>query len=284
MTATAKQGPAGVPWELLTLPAFPSVSTKALQLLNGSDTRLLELYQLMAADPSFSSEVLRIANSPLFALPSAVRNLSQATMLLGFERLKGVAVTIGIRSYLRDLLAIPALQACWRHSLACAMIAEEATSTTSMRCDDGYTAGILHDLGRIALAAIRPTEYAKLLQETPEKPCDFRQRERDLFGIDHCEAGKSLVAAWKLPQDLVAITSRHHDEVSVVKEFDLAAVVHYSCRFADALGFHAVKPNPAVSYESLLREVPVKHRPMFTFEPRSMALTIGARIEALVAV
>jgi len=281
MTATPKTGSVGIPWELLTLPAFPSVSEKALKLLSGNDTRLLELYQVIAADPSFCSEVLRIANSPLFALPSAVKNLSQATMLLGFERLKGVAVTIGIRSYLKDLLKVPVLQACWRHSLACAMIAEEATSATKRRLDDGYTAGILHDLGRIALAAIRPKDYARLLEEAQGQPQDIRQRERDLYGLDHCEAGKALVDAWRLPQELVAITSGHHDEVKANKNFDLSAVVHYSCRFADALGFYAVKPHRPITYESVLREVPLSEQYMFRFAPESMALTIAARIDEL---
>jgi len=283
MTATSKAGSIEVPWELLTLPAFPSVAAKAIQLLSGTDTRLLELYQVIAADPSFSSEVLRIANSPLFALPSAVKNLSQATMLLGFERLKGVAVTIGIRSYVKDLLKVPALQACWRHSLACAMIAEEATSTTKRRLDDGYTAGILHDLGRIALAAIRPKDYARLLEAAQGQPHDVRQRERDLFGVDHCEAGKALVDAWRLPEELVAIMSCHHDEVKANKDFDVTAVVHYSCRFADALGFYAVKPHRPVSYEALLREVPLNEQKMFRFEPQSMALAIAARIDELAA-
>lgn len=281
VSAISKIGSKGVPWELLTLPAFPSASTKALQLLSESDTRLLELYQVVASDPSFCSEVLRIANSPLFALPSKVRNLTQAAMLLGFERLKGVAVTIGIRSYLRDLLEVPALQACWRHSLACAIIAEEATSCTSMRFDDGYTAGILHDLGRIALAALRPNDYARLLQEAQSQPWDIRQRERDLFGIDHCEAGKSLISAWRLPEELVAITSGHHDQVNGCKRFDLSAIVHYSCRFADVLGFHAVKPHHPVSYGQLLKEVPLAEQQMFTFDPRLMAKTITDRIDAL---
>jgi HD-like signal output (HDOD) protein len=269
---------------LLTLPAFPTVSAKALQLLSGSDTRLLELYQLICSDPSFSSEVLRVANSPLYPLPSAISNVTQAAMLLGFERLKSVAVTIGIRSYLKDVLTVPALRACWRHSLACALIAEEAAGATSMRNDDAYTAGILHDLGRLALAAIRPKAYAELLQSIGDQPRDIIECERDLFGLDHCEAGRSLVSAWRLPEELVAVTSHHHDDVKKRNEFDMVSVVHYSCRFADVLGFHAVRPAHLGSYDELLQELPLPERRMFTFEPKAMARTIAARMEVLDAV
>ena len=150
-----------------------------------------------------------------------------------------------------------------------------------MRSDDAYTAGILHDLGRIALAAIRPQPYAKLLQSAEEQPCDIRERERDLFGIDHCEAGRSLVTAWRLPEELAAITSHHHDEVQKGNGFDLVSLVHYSCRFADVLGFHAVRPLHPRKYDDVLQEVPLPERRMFTFAPQTMALTIANRIEAL---
>ena len=284
MTAPSRATLAGVPWELLTLPAFPSASTKALQLLSSSDTRLLELYQVICSDPSFSSEVLRIANSPLYPLPSAISNVTQAAMLLGFERLKSVAVTIGIRSYLKDVLTVPALRACWRHSLACALIAEEAAGTTSMRNDDAYTAGILHDLGRLALAAIRPRPYAELLQSSAKQPCDILERERDLFGLDHCEAGRALVSAWRLPEALVEVTSHHHDDAKGRNGFDLVSVVHYSCRFADVLGFQAVRPAHPRNYDEVLQELPLSERRMFTFDPGAMAKTITARMEALDAV
>lgn len=281
MTTSAKARLAGVPWELLTLPAFPSVSAKALQLLSGSETRLLELYQVICSDPSFSSEVLRVANSPLYPLPSAISNVTQAAMLLGFDRLKSVAVTIGIRSYLKDVLTVPALRACWRHSLACALIAEEAASATPMRNDDAYTAGILHDLGRLALAAIYPKAYAELLQSIEDQPRDILQCERDLFGVDHCEAGCCLVSAWKLPEKLVAVTSHHHDDMKGRMEFDLVSMVHYGCRFADVLGFYAARPDHSREYEELLQELPPGQRRMFTFDPHAMAQTIASRIDAL---
>jgi HD-like signal output (HDOD) protein len=280
MNAPARATLSGVPWQLLNLPAFPSVSAKALQLLSGNDTRLLDLYNVISSDPSFSSEVLRVANSPLYALQSTIKNLTQAAMLLGFERLKGVAVTIGIRSYLKDVLAVPALRACWRHSLASALIAEEASTASPMRSDDAYTAGMLHDIGRIAMAAIRPKPYADLLRSAETQPCDILQCERDLFGVDHCEAGRALVAAWNLPEELASISSHHHDDVRG-REFDLNSVVHYSCRFADTLGFPAVRPLHPRGYEELLAEVPLPQRRMFTFEPQTMAQSITSKIDAL---
>lgn len=280
MTAPARAPFASLPLELLTLPAFPTVSAKALRLLSSSDTRLLELYEVISADPSFSSEILRIANSPLYPLQSVVKNLTQASMLLGFERLKGIVVTLGVRSYLTNILKEPVFRNCWRHSLACALIAQEAT-THQNGSDDAYTAGILHDVGRLALAAIRPQPYAKLLQNAEDAPGDILQRERDLLGIDHCEAGRHLVSAWRLPQELATITSQHHGNPKDRKEFDLVSVVHYSCRIADILGFHAARPAGSPAYEEMLQEIPLSVRRMFTFDPSVMVQTITAHIDAL---
>jgi putative nucleotidyltransferase with HDIG domain len=280
MTAPAKAQLANVPLELLTLPAFPSVSAKALHLLASSDTRLLELYEVISADPSFSSEILRIANSPLYPMHSTVRNLTQASMLLGFERLKGVVVALGVRSYLFDGLQVPVFRACWRHSLACALIAQEATAQ-QRRSEDAYTAGILHDVGRLALAAIRSQQYAKLLQNAGDASGDMLQQEREVFGIDHCEAGRQLVSAWHLPQELAAITSQHHGNVKERKEFDLLSIVHYSCRIADILGFHAARAASFPTYEEILQEIPLSARGMFTFDPSVMVRTITAHIDAL---
>jgi HD-like signal output (HDOD) protein len=278
VTTPASETPAGVPWELLTLPAFPSVSAKALQLLSSSDTRLFELYQVVSSDPSFASEVLRIANSPLYPLQSAVRNLTQAAMMLGFERLKNVAVTIGIRSYLGEVLAVPALRACWRHSLACALIAEEATSTNpTAHGYDAYTAGMLHDLGRLALAAIRPQPYAKLL-ESGDEGGDMLERERRMFGIDHCEAGRCLVSAWRLPSELADFASQHHENMKE-RKFDHVSLIHYSCRFADVLGFYSARPLHPPTYDELLQEVPASERRRFSFDPQTMALAITSRID-----
>ncbi len=279
MTASARATFANVPLELLTLPAFPSVSAKALRLLSNRDTRLLELHSALSADPSFSSEILRIANSPLYPVASQVKSLTQASMLLGFERLKGIVVALGVRSYLTDLLHVPVLRACWRHSLACALIAEQATAHQA-GSDDAYTAGILHDIGRIALAAILPGPYASLL-ENVEDSATLLEQERDSFGVDHCEAGRRLVAAWRLPQELQIITSQHHHDPRERSEFDVLSIVHYSCRIADTLGFHASRRANVTSYEELLQEIPLSARRKFTFDPSALAQTVTAHMDTL---
>lgn len=112
-----------VPLALDNLPPFPTVALRAINVLSGTDTSLRELCDLIRPDPVFAAEILRIANSPLVAFSREVTSVMQASMLLGFRRLRRMVMTVGLRSYM-DKSCQLALQACWRHSVACAMVAE----------------------------------------------------------------------------------------------------------------------------------------------------------------
>ncbi len=225
------------------LPPFPAVALRALNVLSGTETSLRELCDLIRPDPVFTGEILRLANSPLVAFSKEMTSVMQASMLLGFRRLRRLVMTVGLRSYVEKSIA-PALRGCWRHSVACAMIAERTARWNSIDRDFAYTAGILHDIGRVALATIGPQLYADLIEKASTDPAwDVLHGERDSFGIDHCGAGRLLVTAWKLPEEFIAITSRHHEPLTRAE--DATEVIRLSCLLANALGF-AVAGHPSL--------------------------------------
>ncbi|HEY6290612.1 MAG TPA: HDOD domain-containing protein [Terriglobia bacterium] len=113
------------PWALINLPPFPGVAARILQLLSKDDAGMKDLAALIRTDIAFSSEILTLANSALFAFRTEINSILQATVLLGLGRVKAIALTVGMRSYVTDSLKLPALLACWRHSLACAVLCEE---------------------------------------------------------------------------------------------------------------------------------------------------------------
>jgi HD-like signal output (HDOD) protein len=91
------------------------------------------------------------------------------------------------------------MRALWRHNLACALIADQLASVGFLDRDVAYTSGVMHDIGRLALAVIRPKEYSLLLGAHSGSQRASLNAERELFGWDHCEAGRQLIADWKLP-------------------------------------------------------------------------------------
>jgi HD-like signal output (HDOD) protein len=270
------------------LPPFPPIALRAIQLVSG-DTRLRELHELVCMDPVFAGELLRVANSPVHGLNPAIKSTLQAAILLGFERLKRLVLTVGIRVYLAHLLEIPALRACWRHSLACAVIAEDlAVANFRARLktrayldkDVVYTAGILHDLGRLALAVLQPQKYADFLKSTEQEPCDVLAQERKLFGIDHCQAGCSLTLEWHLPPEFIEVTSHHHDAMPSSRP-DIVAAIRFSCKMSDAIGLQVVHGSNAPTYEELLEGLTQRERLHFAPDPQDYASRIASRVDAI---
>ncbi len=252
-------------------------------MVSRDDVSMKQLSELISADQAFASEILMIANSPLYQSSREITSILQATTLLGLERMKGLTVTVGVRAYLGDWFNLPSLRACWRHSVACALIAEKLAAAAHMDRDACYTAGLIHDIGRLGLAALHPMPYSKFLQDTENNPCDILQRERELFSCDHCEAGRNLVEAWKLPNRLAEVVSRHH-EPRMWREDDLLSIVHLSCRMADSLGFAAAHGlNPPI-YDALLSEIPPQEHGKFPLATEEMVLLLAAQINAMESV
>ena len=243
MESATLEPPTAEPWSLRDLPPFPWITTKVLQLFAApsDDVETKRLTELIRADASLSSELLRRANSALYGLRAQVSSLERAVTMLGFDQVKTLAMTLGIGTYLKASLKLTVLRRCWRHSLGCAIIAEELAPECKLLPDRGYTAGLLHDVGRLALLVKYPQSYADLLSVVMENHFGLLKSERDLFDLDHCEAGAWLAQEWDFPDELVAVIGEHHNPRED-GAFDLLRLTHLSCRLADCLGFEVTEP------------------------------------------
>jgi putative nucleotidyltransferase with HDIG domain len=240
-------------WHAQDVPPFPTIALKALNLMAGTDTSLFQLCNLVRPDAAFSAEVIRIANSPLVAFPKNVTNILQASMVLGFRRLRGVIITVGLRSYLAGKFT-PMLHSCWRHCVATGMIAERIATAHFRDKDFAYTAGILHDIGRIAMAVGSPDLYEQVRIRGADQPRELLQTERALYGIDHCHAGATLAKSWHLPDAFLKIITHHHD-IEAQAGDEVASIVAVSCLLAETLGFGIVRYRRPLDYTDILNSV-----------------------------
>jgi HD-like signal output (HDOD) protein len=267
-----------VVWDPQSIPPFPAVALKALNLMSGTDTSLLELCSLIRSDAAMSVAVLKMANSPLVAFSKNCTSVLQASMLLGFQRLRSVIITVGLKAYLKNS-PTPVMAACWRHSVACAILAERTAKLNFMDNDFAYTAGILHDIGRVALATIMPAAYALVRQRGADRPHDLLEVEREVCGLDHCQAGSSLVIAWNLPDAFRDITSCHHN--SQVELPGTASLIPASCALADALGFTVAKYRTPGSYAETLAVLPESVQKHFPANAKELAAEILTEIKMI---
>ena len=147
--------------------------------------------------------------------------------------------------------------------------------------DAAYTAGVLHDIGRLGLAVIRPTEYAVLLAKHEGSGASILPLETELFGCNHCEAGRSLIADWKLPSDFEAIVCDHHSPRRIDGAWSMAELVKISCRLADTAGFTAFPGCEIAPFSDLLDELPTRERKAFHSNVEILAIELATRIKAV---
>src|SRR5579863_731545 len=213
---------AEISWAHLRMPPFPQVALKVLQLASNENVQMRQLSELISSDPAFASEVLTISNSLLYSPRYPIRSVLQAIEVLGATHLQGLCLTVGVRAYLGKSLGHPTMRTLWRHNMACALIAQQIASAGFLDRDIAYTAGVLHGIGLLGLAVVRPKEYIHLLGTHLGNAASLLEREKALFGIDNCELGKKLIEDWRLPEDFALVISALHTERAANQPWGMA--------------------------------------------------------------
>ncbi|MGA2721807.1 MAG: HDOD domain-containing protein [Bryobacteraceae bacterium] len=270
----------GTPWALRNLPPFPGVAIQVLQILSREDVHVSEIGKLISVEPVFAADVLQVANSALFGLRSRVMTVSHAVVVLGLERVKGVTLTRAFGTYLMPVLGVEALQRCWQNSLAGALLAEKLARSCGMNPDIAYTAALLRDIGRLALLVNYPGPYANMLAVAQENGYDLMDVERNLFDIDHCQAGCWLMDSMALPAELREVVAGHHAQPGD-EPFGLVRLVRIADLMSDALGFGILMSSTAPDFTDVLPELPEAARARFPFDPDELRTEIASKIQIL---
>jgi putative nucleotidyltransferase with HDIG domain len=244
---------------LTKLPVFPAVAARLMRMLYNERVSFQEVSALVGADAALTAEVLRMANSPLTGAASQVNSLNQAMVLLGLERLNALVLTVSLCKFVAPAAKCKSLALCWRHNLATATVAEQLARKYRESADAAYTAGILHDVGRLALLVAEPVEYDRLLIATGQAAdaftsAELMEAERREFGVDHCEAGRLVVARWGFPQEFGEYTSEHHQPKKGARTMTL--LVHAACEIADMIGFQVCGPTAEWNLEAIEPALP----------------------------
>ncbi|HMD49637.1 MAG TPA: HDOD domain-containing protein [Bryobacteraceae bacterium] len=269
---------AAVTASLSRVPPFPPVAAKLLSLLCGSSVDLGEVADLISGDATFTARLLQRVNSAEFGLLTDVRSVKQAVALLGIDLTRNIIVAQATEAYTAGALGVEELRRCWQHTLATAVLADEIAKACGHFTQAAFTAGIVHDIGRLGLLVAYPQDYERIIRDAAERCLDLLDFEHEEFGLDHAAAGRILAERWELPAEMASIAGRHHDPTEGA-ELTLLRIVHVACRLADALGFEVVKPLTDLTPEQVLAELPENARKNLNADPVEFHL----RIERLIA-
>ncbi|MCC6797147.1 MAG: HDOD domain-containing protein [Candidatus Hydrogenedentes bacterium] len=197
-----------------TISALPTSATQMLALANNPDAQIEDVQRTVEYDPGLVTNLLRLANSAYFGTGGAINSVREAVVRLGFKRVFQIAMTSAvapiaqkeIRGY--DLPRNGLL----RHSAATALAVEYLPKRLSMRVPDAtYTAGLLHDLGKIVLGTYLEINSAPIVIKAYRESISFEIAEQMVLGTDHAEVGAALLEYWKLPQVVIDSVRWHHD-------------------------------------------------------------------------
>jgi HD-like signal output (HDOD) protein len=234
-----------IPVKLCNLPPLNAVASQVLSLTADPNVELYQISRVIEGDPAFAADILMLANSPLFGFPSRMQVLRHAIALLGIERVKALAVTVAMRGFLGK--RSPLGHQCWQHSVACALVSEEISAIFNLPGGQAYTAGIMHDIGRLGLLQAYPKEMAAVLSAQYEDACDILLAEQEALKVDHARAGAWLAGTWGLPEVFSEICAHHHGAPSV-GDSEVLELVRAACSIADAIGFPAAQGQQLPAY------------------------------------
>ena len=243
------------PWVVRSLPPFPHAVSRFVALLSRDEVGAGQLVGVVRMDPALGAAILRLVNSAAYGSGVRIDSLTEAILRVGTERLKGLAYTFGVGAYLKGAKKQQAHSLCCQHSIACAFLAQELAAAFGSNRDRAYTAGLLHDVGRLALLAGYPKQYSALVTTSIEDSLALIEAERAMFDIDHCEVGGYLASDWGFSDELRDAIVRHH-AVPPPDDGGLAALVNLACRLTDALGFRVATPEVAWNLDELREALP----------------------------
>ena len=192
------------------LPSIPAISSQVMVAISDPATSADDLRAILEADPSLSARVLKVANSSLYAFRREVDSLRHAVTLLGFRTVEALVLAASLREVFQHFGLSERLL--WEHSTMTGVVARRLATygPIDVERDVAFTAGLLHDLGKIALSNAYRQQYNTIMMRTYNDGVSFSEAERDEFGFDHAVLGAHVASKWQLPPVLVAAIRFHH--------------------------------------------------------------------------
>ncbi|OCC14317.1 HDIG domain protein [Dissulfuribacter thermophilus] len=213
----------------LVLPSLPVAVTKFLEVSLNESCDLKELANLAGTDPALSAQILRVANSPYFSKGRSVSSLQQASVVLGLKLLQNIALTIGIYDTFSDLSNLPnfSLGAFWYHSLSTATSARRLAERVGFgEPEEAFIAGLLHDIGQLALIKNYPERYQQLF-ELASSGKSVTGKEKEIWGKNHAQIGAELLKKWRIQPVICDAIWTHHQLPSEIAQSSLLAKIIY---------------------------------------------------------
>ena len=226
----------------MELAPLRAVATKAIQMAEDEHSAAMDLAAVISSDQALTAKLLKLSNSAYYGYARRIGNVREAVILLGMRTVRSVAIASSIidafdveevEGFDRDLF--------WAHSVCTGLVAEAiAKETRVARPEDAFTAGVLHDVGKLAMLLAEPRRFRAAVKLTTRDGLNWHDAEVATFGVGHQYIGAGLAQRWKFLEPLVSALKHHHDPLrsTVDSMNDVVAAANLACNRAGlACGF-----------------------------------------------
>ena len=197
---------------IASLSTIPQVALRVVMITKDPDAGSRELQEVVESDPPLMLRCLRLVNSASHGIRRKVTSVRQAISLLGFRKIRDIALTNAVSSVFREDCTIGAYRrlGLWSHLVGTAICAEIITERCGVSgCEDAYAAGLLHDFGIIAEDQFIPRVFPVLMTNLTDSK-ELSTQEQAHFGFDHTVLGSRIAEKWILPMPFRAVIRFHH--------------------------------------------------------------------------
>ena len=216
--------------DVAPLVSLPAVCIRLNEMVNDPSCSSEDIGRVINQDVALTARLLRIANSPMYGFTTQIDTVTRAVTVLGTEQVRDIALaTAAVKSFRGIPNTLVSMQDFWEHSIYCALCAR----TLAMDClrrqrEAVFVAGLLHDIGKLALYNREPDLSRKALESHTDGPegLEIQNAERELFGFDHADVGGGLALRWSLPTNLQECIAYHHNPGWAKEHRVEAAIVH----------------------------------------------------------
>lgn len=242
------------------LPAIPELVDKIVDLLNSANSSAAQIANLISYDPGLTSKILKLVNSSAYGFQRQISSIQHAIMILGFGNIRGLVLSASLLSLFETQHSNRMnLTLFWRHSLTTALYSRLLAQ--ELGCDyaeDAFSAGMLHDIGKMVLGVYFPEVYTHIILEAKKQQVlpygqAFSNVEESNLGLTHSELGYHVALKWKLPNTFCDVIRYHHSPEQAQYAPRLVAIVALANVFSNIELHHAGVITPGIVPESLIR-------------------------------
>ena len=228
---------------LESLPTLPPVAVKVLELTTSDSSALADLVRVLRADLSLTAKLLAAANSASRGVREPVNTLEKAVVLLGFRAVRSLVLAVSVFECFGSTNSAHPERVFertefWKHALGTACVARRLAAEKrelKIEPEEAFVAGLLHDLGKVALDAVFPKAYDRIAAQADQTRGDIADVERAVLGVDHTVAGRRLAQRWGLPRNLQEVIWLHHLAAEALPSSVSAAALIAVVQLADTL-------------------------------------------------